>query len=334
MSGGRRSRYRRRPNWGRAARRSLASARRLHRELWRGVLFAIPRLPAFAVRGAGSGGKCAQLGASLRAGVTARYLVVLVSADGRNFAVFDVCFHATKDVAEAAESLFGSHQSHPPEEMIRRQRQRIITLQARLSPDQLSAGPTGLSACSDVRQGDMANYKRLLATGILTVALVLSAAWYFQSELIGFAAKFYLQRVAASEEIRGDLTLRRRTVHRLHRQILIAPPPDRLVPELFDFVTQLSARTASGEISLAWGAYLYTTHVREALLRPAGSQRPSAKALAAEIQQGVDFFYLQKRPDVDGLKVNDLWGDGIEGESFTLEEIRQAAREGRDLTRE
>jgi len=155
-------------------------------------------------------------------------------------------------------------------------------------------------------------------------------AWRYQSEIIGSALRFYLQRVAAAEEKSGDLGQRRRAVARLHRQLLIAAPPDSLVPELFDFIIQLSARTASGEISLAWGAYLYTSHLRDAMQRPAGAPRQDSTRLAAEIQKGVEFYYLQKRPDVAGFQVKDLWDDG---ESYTVEEIEQAAREGRDLTR-
>ncbi len=176
--------------------------------------------------------------------------------------------------------------------------------------------------------------KRRVLAGVLVFGVVAAlGAWYYQSEIIGRAARVYMQRVAAREEKSGDLTQRRRTVAGVHRQILIAPPPDRLVPELFDFLSELSARTASGEISLAWGAYLYTAHVRTALARPAGAPRPAAREIRDEIQKGVEFFYLQKRPDVDGVKVKDLWDDGDDGESFTVEEIRQAAREGRDLTR-
>lgn len=163
-----------------------------------------------------------------------------------------------------------------------------------------------------------------------TVA-VAALAWRYQSEVIGYGFKLYLERVAASEEKSGDVTQRRQTVARVHRQLLIEPPPADLVPELFDFLTQLSARTATGEISLAWSAYLYTTHLRDAVARPAGTPRLTNDQLAAEVQEGVEFYYLQKRPDSEGARVKDLWDDG---ESFTLEEIEQAHREGRDLTRD
>jgi hypothetical protein len=165
---------------------------------------------------------------------------------------------------------------------------------------------------------------------VVIVAAVL-VAWQYQSEIIGAGASFYLKRIAAREASSGDLTQRRQTIARLHRQLLIAPPADALVPELFDFVAALSGRVASGEISLAWGAYLYTSHYRDAVARPESAPRPTAEQLAAEIQEGVEFFYLRKRPDVAGAQVKELWSDG---ESFTVEEIEKAEREGRDLTRE
>ncbi len=171
----------------------------------------------------------------------------------------------------------------------------------------------------------------LVATGLIAGGAA-GAVWYFQSQIIGMSAKLYLQNVASREEASGGLERRRRTISRLHRTLLIAPPPNAIIPELFDYLTELSVRTASGEISWAWSAYLYTSHLRTAIARPHGMPRASAEQLAAEIQEGVEFFHLQQRPDAPGLKVKDLWGDGNNGESFTLEEIEQAAREGRDLT--
>jgi hypothetical protein len=162
-------------------------------------------------------------------------------------------------------------------------------------------------------------------------AAAIGTGWYYQSEIIGTAATFYLKGVASREADSGDLTQRREAIARVHRQLLIAPPADALVPELFDFLAELSGRVASGEISLPWGAYLYTSHSRDAVARPGSAPRPSSEQLAAEIQQGVDFYYLRKRPDVPGAKVKDLWDDG---QSFTVEEIERADREGRDLTRE
>ena len=66
--------------------------------------------------------------------------------------------------------------------------------------------------------------------------------------------------------------------------------------------------------------------------RPQGTPRRRCRGRARG-QRYVEFYALQKRPDGDGVKLRDLAG-APEGESFTLEEIEQAAREGRDLTRE
>lgn len=176
----------------------------------------------------------------------------------------------------------------------------------------------------------MTGKARWLAIAALVVVTSVVGAWSYQSEIIGVAARLYLQRVASREDQSGDLTRRRQAIADLHRQLLIAPPIDAMVPELFDFLTQLSSRVASGEVSLAWGAYLYTSHLRDIVARPDGVTRASAEQLAAKIQEGVEFFYLRKRPDVPGARVKDLWDDG---ESFTVEEIEQAEREGRDLTR-
>ena len=181
------------------------------------------------------------------------------------------------------------------------------------------------------RSGYRSPMTRRTAIAVATTLVVAtSIAWSYQSEIIGLGLKFYLQRVAARGEASGDLTQQSQAIARLHRQLLIDPPPDLLIPELFDYLTQLSARTASGEISLAWGAYLYTSHLRDAVARPIGTPRMDTAQLAGVIQEGVDFYYLQKRPDLNGARVKDLWDDG---ESFTVEEIEQATREGRDLTR-
>lgn len=177
----------------------------------------------------------------------------------------------------------------------------------------------------------MTKAKRWAARVVFVIVVAAGAAWYYQSAIIGAAAEMHLQGIASEEERSGDLTQRRYAIAQVHRQLLMAPPLDAMVPELFDFLTQLSSRVATGEVSLAWGAYLYTSHLRDIVARPDTASRPSAEQLAAKIQEGIDFFYLQKRPDVPGMQVKDLWDDG---ESYTVEEIEQAAREGRDLTRE
>ena len=173
---------------------------------------------------------------------------------------------------------------------------------------------------------------RKLHIGAAALLIVGLLAWQYQSRLIGAAARWYLERVAAQEERSGNLDRRRETIARIHRQLLIAPPSDALVPELYDLVTLLSARVASGEISLSWSAYIYTSHLRDAALaRPDGKSRLSQAALERIVQRQVEFFSLRKRPDEDGVRFDDLVGDG---ESYTVEEIEEAHRQGRDLATE
>lgn len=167
----------------------------------------------------------------------------------------------------------------------------------------------------------------------IAAALVLGMlGWHYQSRLIGIAARWHLQRVAIDEERSGELTRRRQTIARLHRQLLMKPPADAMVPELYDLVTLLSSRVATGEISLDWSAYIYTSHYRSAALsRADGGARLGLDELGQYVAEQVEFFYLRKRPDVAGYRISDFVGDG---ESFTLEEIEQAHREGRDLSAE
>ena len=174
-----------------------------------------------------------------------------------------------------------------------------------------------------------------IAIGVAAAAVIIGgAAWHWQSEIIGVGARWYLQRVAAREEASGSLEERRRTVAQMHRMLLLMPPPDPLVPELFDLVTVVSTRVASGEIDFAWAAYVYNSYERDLVRdRPQGTPRRPMPEVEREVERYVQFYALQKRPDGDGVKLRDLAG-APEGESFTLEEIEQAAREGRDLTRE
>jgi hypothetical protein len=103
-----------------------------------------------------------------------------------------------------------------------------------------------------------------------------------------------------------------------------------MVPELFDFVTLLSYRVATGAVSLNWAAYLYSNHVLDLVRdRPDGTPRHTREELEAELEKDADFFALQKRPDVPGVRFDDLLGRG--GESYTVEEIEKAEREGRRL---
>src|SRR5512145_1209556 len=96
--------------------------------------------------------------------------------------------------------------------------------------------------------------------GLLVVALTLGlVAWRWQSEIIGTAATWYLGRMARAEQASGGLGARRDAVSRLNRTLLMPAPADALVPELFDLMTAHSSRVATGEVSLDWAAYIYTS---------------------------------------------------------------------------
>jgi len=170
--------------------------------------------------------------------------------------------------------------------------------------------------------------RRLL---VVLAALVISGAfvWRYQSELIGIGARWYLDRVAAREASTGDVAGRRALLVRVHRLLLMPPPPDAMVPELFDFVTLLSYRVATGAISLNWAAYLYSNHERDLVRdRPEGTPPHTHEELEAELEKDAVFFALRKRPDVPGVRFGDLIGGG---QSYTVEEIEKAEREGRRL---
>jgi len=175
-------------------------------------------------------------------------------------------------------------------------------------------------------------WRRVVLVVALLAAAAGAAAWYWQSALIGVGARFYLARIAAREEATGDLSQRRATVRRMNRMLLMGPPPDTFVPELFDFITAVSARVATGEIDLAWAAYVYTSYQRDLIRdRPQGPRRSSAEVGAA-VEEYVRFYSLRQRPDVPGFSLSDLAG-AESGESYTVEELDEADRQGRPLGR-
>ena len=171
--------------------------------------------------------------------------------------------------------------------------------------------------------------RRSLVIGAATL-LAGAAGWHYQSEILGSGARWYLERVAARERDAGEIKRRRDVVTGFHRLLLMSPPTDVMVPELFEFVTLLSSRVATGEVTLAWGAYLYTSYVRDMVRdRPQGTPVRSREQVQAELDRQLDFFRIVKRPDVAGFRLSDLIG-GV-GDSYSLEDIQQAEREGRDL---
>ncbi|MCW5893711.1 MAG: hypothetical protein KIT14_24620 [bacterium] len=172
--------------------------------------------------------------------------------------------------------------------------------------------------------------RRVLVGSLVVLVLLGGAAWYWQSELIGFGARWYLTRMASSEGDAGGLEKRRRVVAQMNRMLLMGPAPDAIVPELFDVVTALSSRAATGAMSLNWSAYVYTTYQQDMLRdRPDGAPRRTPEQVEAEVQRLVAFYAIQKRPETQGIRVGDLLGTG--DDSISLEEIEEADRTGKAI---
>ena len=153
------------------------------------------------------------------------------------------------------------------------------------------------------------------------------AAWHWQSVLIGRAAEWYLSRIAQAENTSGKLARRRQVVATLNRQLLMPPPADGQVAELFDLVTIVSNRMATGEISLPWVVYLYTSYQRDMVVqRPTGTPRRTFDEVRAELDRLVRFYAIRKRPEQRGIAVGDLLGTG--DDVITLDEIERSERTG------
>ena len=176
----------------------------------------------------------------------------------------------------------------------------------------------------------MRSRRRVLAFVGCAVLAVGVLGWRHQSVLIGRAAEWYLGRVAARERAAGTIEGRRQAVARVHRLLLMEPPTDAMVPELFDLMTLLSTRVATGAVSGNWAAYLYTRYARDLVRdRPSGEPARSRDEVEADLDRAVEFYAIRKRPDEPGVRAADLLGVG--GESYTVDEIEQAAKEGREL---
>jgi len=119
------------------------------------------------------------------------------------------------------------------------------------------------------------------------------------AELVLPADAATLRRIAADDDGSGRLDRRRHVVGGMNRQLLMAPPDDALVPELFDFAIALAPRMESGVIDAAWGSYLYTTYQRELQAsRPAGHPRRTAADIDAVLDGWVDFYHIRASPRV------------------------------------
>jgi hypothetical protein len=167
---------------------------------------------------------------------------------------------------------------------------------------------------------------------VLVAALVPAGAiaWRWQSQLIGTAAEWYLSRVAESENTSGKLERRKDILTNINRQLLMPAPPDALVPELFDLVTVVSSRVATGDISLNWVAYIYTTYQRDMVdQRPNGTPRRNLDQVHAELDHLVRFYAIRKRPGQAGIKVGDILGTG--DDVISLDEIEAAEKAGKEI---
>src|SRR5262249_39850554 len=178
--------------------------------------------------------------------------------------------------------------------------------------------------------GQVSAMKRVLPVILLLVLAGGVAAWYWQSQLIGNAGRCDLGRIAASENQTGNGTKRREILAQINRYMLMPAPDDALVPELFDLVTQLSSRVATGEISLNWAAYIYTAYQRDMIQqRPDGTPRRSPDEVGVQLAHYIEFFHIQKRPDQRGVTINDIMGTG--DDVITLDEIQEAEKSGKEI---
>jgi hypothetical protein len=173
-------------------------------------------------------------------------------------------------------------------------------------------------------------WARVLLVLVAVVGILGAAAWHWQSVLIGRAAEWYLTRVAAAENTSGKLDRRKEILRNINRQLLMPAPDDALVPELFDLVTLVSARVATGEISLNWVAYIYTTYQRDMVdQRPNGTPRRNIDQVHTELDKLVAFYSIQKRPEQAGIKINDILGTG--DDVISLDEIEAAEKSGKAI---
>lgn len=119
------------------------------------------------------------------------------------------------------------------------------------------------------------------------------------AELVLPADAAALRRIAADDERSARLDGRRTVIAGLNRQLLMPPPDDALVPELFDFAIALAPRMESGVIDAAWGSYLYTTYQRELHAeRPAGHPRRSVVDIDRVLDGWVEFYHIRASPRV------------------------------------
>jgi hypothetical protein len=106
-----------------------------------------------------------------------------------------------------------------------------------------------------------------------------------------------LRSVNDEDDAAGRLDRRREVVATLNRQLLMPPPDDHLVPELFDLVVALAPQMEAGVVSPAWGSHLFTTYQRElAAERPDGTPRRSTADIDRIIVEWKAFYALRSDP--------------------------------------
>ena len=107
-----------------------------------------------------------------------------------------------------------------------------------------------------------------------------------------------LARIANEDDLVGDLERPRDILIALNRGVLMPPPNDAIVPELFDFTALLARRMESGDVSSDWAAYLYTSYQRDLVHeRPDGTPRRSAGAISQALAESMEFYRIQRRAD-------------------------------------
>jgi hypothetical protein len=105
-----------------------------------------------------------------------------------------------------------------------------------------------------------------------------------------------LARLGAEEDPSGAIGRRRELLTEVSRQLLMSPPSDAYVPELFDLLTAVAPRMEQGAVSPAWGSYIYTTYQQDMLKdRPTGSPRRSKAEVEKALDGYVEFFRLRAR---------------------------------------
>lgn len=153
------------------------------------------------------------------------------------------------------------------------------------------------------------------------------------AELVLPADAASLRRTAASEERAGGIETRRGLLAGVHRQLLMAPPDDALVPELFDVLAVMAPRVEAGEISPAWASYLYTTYLRDLHAeRPAGAPRRSTAEVTVVLDGWVEYYHVRATPrptDKASATATGTETSARDAEFQALREYRNQRRLGR-----